>query len=147
MSIVDGGRGRADFGGYKVELEDGMDRPHIKNCLKKLIYTALSEHTGRQLPWGTLTGIRPTKIPMTMMEEDVSDEEIMQYMQIRTSSVRRRESLPLKLPAGKRLCLIPFIMKTDTVFTLGFRSARPLVCTVPLPLIRSFPGKRGYRST
>ena len=81
MSIVDGGRGRTDFGGYKVELEDGMDRPHIKNCLKKLIYTALSEHTGRQLPWGTLTGIRPTKIPMTMMEEDVSDEEIMQYMQ------------------------------------------------------------------
>ena len=80
MSIVDGGRGRTDFGGYKVELEDGMDRPHIKNCLKKLIYTALSEHTGRQLPWGTLTGIRPTKIPMTMMEEDVSDEEIMQYM-------------------------------------------------------------------
>lgn len=81
MSIVDGGRGRADFGGYKVELEDGMDRPHIKNCLKKLIYTALSEHTGRQLPWGTLTGIRPTKIPMTMMEEDITDEEIMQYMQ------------------------------------------------------------------
>lgn len=81
MSIVDGGMGRANFGGYKVELEDGMDRPHIKNCLKKLIYKALSEHTGRQLPWGTLTGIRPTKIPMTMMEEDVSDEEIMQYMQ------------------------------------------------------------------
>lgn len=81
MSIVDSDRGRADFGGYKVELEDGMDRPHIKNCLKKLIYTALSEHTGRQLPWGTLTGIRPTKIPMTMMEEDITDEEIMQYMQ------------------------------------------------------------------
>ena len=81
MSIVDGGRGRTDFGGYKVELEDGMDRPHIKNCLKKLIDTALSEHTGRQLPWGTLTGIRPTKIPMTMMEEDITDEEIMQYMQ------------------------------------------------------------------
>lgn len=81
MSIVDGSRGRADFGGYKVELEDGMDRPHIKNCLKKLIYTALSEHTGKKLPWGTLTGIRPTKIPMTMMEEDVTDEEIMQYMQ------------------------------------------------------------------
>jgi len=81
MSIVDGGRRRADFGGYKVELEDGMDRPHIKNCLKKLIYTALSEHTGKNLPWGTLTGIRPTKIPMTMMEEDVTDEEILQYMQ------------------------------------------------------------------
>ena len=81
MSIVDGGRERADFGGYKVELEDGMDRAHIKNCLKKLIYTALSEHTGKKLPWGTLTGIRPTKIPMTMMEEDVTDEEIMQYMQ------------------------------------------------------------------
>jgi len=80
MSIVDGGRGRTDFGGYKVELEDGMDRPQIKNCLKKLIYTALSEHTGKKLPWGTLTGIRPTKIPMSMMEEQTTDAEIMQYM-------------------------------------------------------------------
>ncbi len=81
MSIVGGGTKKADFGGYKIELKEGIDRPHVKNCLKKLIYTALSEYTGKKLPWGTLTGIRPTKIPMTMMEEDVTDEEIMQYMQ------------------------------------------------------------------
>ena len=29
----------------------------------------LSEYTGQKLPWGTLTGIRPTKIPMHLLEE------------------------------------------------------------------------------
>lgn len=60
---------------------DFSDRKEAKNSLKRLLYGMLSEHTGKKLPWGNLTGIRPTKIPMTMMEEDVSDEEIMQYMQ------------------------------------------------------------------
>ena len=105
MSIVDGGMGRANFGGYKVELEDGMDRPHIKNCLKKLIYTALSEHTGRQLPWGTLTGIRPTKIPMTMMEEDITDEEIMQYMQDTYLISKEKGKLALEIARREKALL------------------------------------------
>ena len=29
----------------------------------------LSKVTGKQLPWGTLTGIRPTKIPMAFLDE------------------------------------------------------------------------------
>ena len=83
MSIAGVDGEKAGSEGYQVDLEEGMDRPQIKNCLKKLIYRALSEYTGKQLPWGTLTGIRPTKIPMTMMEESeaVTDAEILQYMQ------------------------------------------------------------------
>ena len=56
-------------------------RPDVKNDLKQLIYESLSEYLQKVLPWGTLTGIRPTKIPMTLMEEGKSDEEIMAYMQ------------------------------------------------------------------
>lgn len=91
MSLIGGNGAKADFGGYKVMLEEGMDRARIKNCLKRLIYTGLSAHTGKLLPWGTLTGIRPTKLPMTMLEEagkaggeaaeQVTDEEILAYMQ------------------------------------------------------------------
>lgn len=68
MSVIGGNGAESDFGGYKVLLEEGMDRAQVKNCLKRLIYTGLSAHTGKQLPWGTLTGIRPTKLPMTMLE-------------------------------------------------------------------------------
>ena len=69
------------FRGMKIELKPGMERPEVKNALKQLIYTALSEHTGKELPWGTLTGIRPTKIPMQMLEEGKTEDEILTYMQ------------------------------------------------------------------
>ena len=40
----------------------------------------LCAFTGKTLPWGTLTGIRPVKIPMAMLEEGHSNLEIARYM-------------------------------------------------------------------
>lgn len=73
-------KSKSQFQGKKVEITPQMERSEIKNCLKQLIYVTLSEHTMKQLPWGTLTGIRPTKIPMTLMEEGKTEEEILSYM-------------------------------------------------------------------
>ena len=36
------------------------------------LYDFLSECTGRELPWGNLTGIRPTKLIRTILEEELS---------------------------------------------------------------------------
>lgn len=59
---------------------DSDDRKHTKNVLKKLIYETLNQHTGVSLPWGTLTGIRPTKIPMAMMNDGIEGDEIEDYL-------------------------------------------------------------------
>ena len=59
---------------------DNADRPSVKNHLKQVIYEVLSLVTGYELPWGTMTGIRPTKVPMKMIREGSSDEEIKDYM-------------------------------------------------------------------
>lgn len=80
LSVIGGEGGRASFGAKKIEITEDMPRPEVKNRLKQLIYVTLSECTGRELPWGTLTGIRPAKIPMTMLEEGKSDGQIMEYM-------------------------------------------------------------------
>lgn len=61
-------------------LKQPDSRPDVKNDLKQLIYDSLSEYLGKELPWGTLTGIRPTKIPMTLLEEGKSEDEILEYM-------------------------------------------------------------------
>ena len=50
----------------------------------------LAAYTGQKLPWGTLTGIRPTKIPMGMLEEGKSREEIVAYMKERILPLRKR---------------------------------------------------------
>ncbi|SFB66633.1 coproporphyrinogen dehydrogenase HemZ [Butyrivibrio sp. YAB3001] len=57
------------------------DKPDTsKNAVKKAIYTALCKSTGKELPWGNLTGIRPTRIAMNLIDKGQSDEEIAQYM-------------------------------------------------------------------
>lgn len=45
-----------------------------------MLYRMLCDYTKRTLPWGNLTGIRPTKIPMKLLEEGKSREEIYRYM-------------------------------------------------------------------
>ncbi len=57
-----------------------IDVDTSKNDLKKQIYLELSERTGKELPWGDLTGIRPTRIAMNLLEEGKTAEEIRSYM-------------------------------------------------------------------
>ncbi|MGN0363170.1 MAG: coproporphyrinogen dehydrogenase HemZ [Bilifractor sp.] len=57
------------------------DRIRTKNEVKQLVYQVLSEQTGMTLPWGDLTGIRPTKIAMKLLEEGHSDDEIRREME------------------------------------------------------------------
>lgn len=58
-----------------------IDVEKDKNTLKKEIYLSLSKKTGKKLPWGDLTGIRPTRIAMNLFEEGKNEEEIKKYMQ------------------------------------------------------------------
>ena len=51
-----------------------------KNILKKQMYNLFSEALNKTLPWGTLTGIRPTKIVLDKLNESIGDDEIKSYM-------------------------------------------------------------------
>lgn len=64
----------------KTEIENQADKDELKNQVKLLIYKALSEVTEKQLPWGTLTGIRPTKIATAMLEQGRTEDEIRAFM-------------------------------------------------------------------
>ena len=63
-----------------ASIEKGTQRKEVKNILKRLLYRMLSEYTGQKLPWGNLTGIRPTKIPMALLEQGWKNSEIAQHM-------------------------------------------------------------------
>ncbi len=51
-----------------------------KNSFKLALYDVMREITGRTLPWGNLTGVRPTKIAMTGMRDGLNDEQVLEYM-------------------------------------------------------------------
>jgi len=56
------------------------DRFDTKNKIKRRLYVLLKAHTGKTLPWGTLTGIRPAKIAMTKLAEGKAEQEIAAYL-------------------------------------------------------------------
>ena len=116
--------------GRKVPISPEYDRGVIKNLLKRLIYSGLSEFTGRTLPWGTLTGIRPVKIPM-MLLDDASDEEIYEYM--KEVYLLSDEKMRLSLDIAKRESRIIKSIDTDNGYSLyvgiPFCPTRCLYCS------------------
>lgn len=65
------------FWSYKGRSEDTKA---YKDMFKRFLYRTLVEKTGRELPWGNLTGIRPTKIAMGLLEEGKTEKEIITFM-------------------------------------------------------------------
>ena len=79
---------------------DHENRKETKNELKRALYRMLSDYTGQKLPWGNLTGIRPTKIPMTLLEEGKTDQEIADYL--RDTYEVSKEKTDLSIAIAKR---------------------------------------------
>ncbi len=82
-----------------------VTRLEIKNRIKQLLYQMLSEYTGKCLPWGTLTGIRPVKIPMSMLEEEKGEEEIRDYMRSTYFISRQKEQLAIDIARREKALL------------------------------------------
>ncbi len=61
--------------------EKENDKKVIRNHIKRELYNIYSKITGKNLPWGTLTGIRPVKIPYKLLEEGMSGENIIRHIQ------------------------------------------------------------------
>ncbi|WP_310602618.1 coproporphyrinogen dehydrogenase HemZ [Anaerosporobacter sp.] len=64
----------------KSDTVENEERRNKKNVLKRLLYSVLSEVANRTLQWGTLTGIRPTKLAMEKLEQKEAIDEIETFM-------------------------------------------------------------------
>ncbi len=83
---------------YCAELDE--NEKGYKDEFKKFLYRCLCKETDKTLPWGNLTGIRPTKIAMGMLESGHSDEEVINYME--KEHYVSREKANLSLDIAKR---------------------------------------------
>ena len=84
-----------------------QDRKDTKNRLKRLLYEILQEISGRELPWGTLTGIRPTKIPLRMLEEGADETAIRTYMKDTYLISEEKETLCTEIAKKEHRLLAP----------------------------------------
>lgn len=63
---------------FSYEFKEGYG---FKTELKKGIFKFLADTIKDEYPWGTLVGIRPSKIALSLIREGKSDEEIIKYFE------------------------------------------------------------------
>lgn len=88
-----------------VHIPEIHDRKQVKDTLKRQIYEMLRDYTGKELPWGTLSGIRPTKIPMKMLEEGLSKDEIIKNIQGTYLTSDEKTELAIRIAENERKLL------------------------------------------
>ncbi len=108
--------GEDSFGLWMKDMESGQersdsiqvhfaDRFETKNRIKRMLYGMAKELTGKTLPWGTLTGIRPTKIAMTKLMEGHPEEAVRAYMKETYLTSDAKIDLSIEI-AGRELKLL-----------------------------------------
>lgn len=126
-----------------LDQETGTEKKYVgaqwknagdqKDEIKAFLYQTLSEHTGKRLPWGNLTGIRPTKIAMRMLEEEKSGEEIARFMQETHFVSEEKAALSVEIARRERDILAPLHVKDGYSLYIGipFCPTTCLYCSFP----------------
>jgi len=73
-----------------LENENNLDK--ARTPVKVMLYNCLSDYTGRKLPWGSLTGIRPSKIVHSLLAQGLSPDDayrkLVDYYKLSESKAR-----------------------------------------------------------
>ncbi len=72
--------GAEQFVVQESEVSDIAERKRKKRFVNLKLYSWLSQITKKELAWGILTGVRPTKLMMGLLEDGMSDEETVAWM-------------------------------------------------------------------
>ncbi|MDE6950868.1 MAG: coproporphyrinogen dehydrogenase HemZ [Lachnospiraceae bacterium] len=89
------------------EAKERRVSPDTKEAFGAAFYKYLSEFTKKELPWGNLTGIRPTKIALTMLEAGKSEEEILRFLREKHFVSERKALLGIDIAKREREILAP----------------------------------------
>lgn len=77
-------------------------RKENKDRIKYVLYRLLVKLTGRTLPWGNLTGIRPAKLAMAMLESGMKNTEAAKEMRERYLVSPQKTALAISIANRER---------------------------------------------
>jgi len=98
---------------------DESDRREATNIIKAGAYKVLAAYYKKELPWGTLSGVRPTKIPMRMLNEGSTDDEIIKALKEVYLISDAKNELGLKVAKKEREILAPINVKEGYSLYIG----------------------------
>lgn len=133
---------------YVFPLEGGLPerydrggRKYFKREVRRGIYLLLSGHTGKNLPWGMLTGIRPAKIVNELLDEGLDQERIEDRMTGYYKLSPAKAGLLYKVASAEREILRNTPQDTVSLYVgIPFCSTRCLYCSFASDTTDRIPG-------
>lgn len=135
-----------DEQGYKKSktiMIDFLNKKIAKNPLKAELYNMLSDYTGKELPWGSLTGIRPTKIATEMLEDGKSEDVIRKEYKDTYLTIPQKADICIEVAKREQVLLHDFSYEEEYCIYIGipFCPTRCLYCSFTSYPIVSYKDK------
>lgn len=126
-------------------MADLSDHLGTKNVIKQMFYKMLCTRTGKTLPWGSLTGIRPTKIALTRLEEGWKEEDIRSFMKETYLASDEKIDLSIEIAAREKKLLEPLDYERGYSLYVGipFCPTTCLYCSFTSYPIGKWKGRTG----
>ena len=117
----------------EVFLESSDDRIATKRKLGLALYDIFKADTNKELPWGTLIGIRPTKIAMKLLEEGQSEARIAEILRREHRVSEEKCALAIEIAKRERRLLASIDYEKGYSLYIGipFCPSTCLYCSFP----------------
>lgn len=89
----------------EVPEKDGRSKKELHEAFKCTLYTKLSAQLNKTLPWGYLTGVRPSKIAYTLLEKGADREQILEVFTKKHLVSEKKAQLALQVAQTEKSIL------------------------------------------
>lgn len=102
-----------------------------KRLCKVTLYELLKRVTGKRPPWGSLTGIRPTRLIYERLEAGLSLEEAQRYVENEFDVSREKSDLLRRIVIEQQKLPAPSVEEADVYISIPFCRTRCAYCSFP----------------
>ena len=124
----------------QTALCDYRQKAEARNPIKGGAYLLLSSHTGIRLPWGGMTGVRPTKFATARLEQGWDKEEIIREYETVYYTTRQKGEISYEVAAKEAELFRSFHFEEEYCLYIGipFCRTRCLYCSFASNPVKGF---------
>ncbi|WP_410506410.1 coproporphyrinogen III oxidase [Haloimpatiens sp. FM7315] len=109
----------------------------FKDFVKKSVFVFLTEVTGKLMPWGTLTGIRPSKIALELINAGKNENEIIDYFKLNYCTNKDKAELCIRVANKEEIFVNKYIKNISVYIGMPFCPTRCLYCSFASNSVKS----------
>lgn len=112
------------------DSEDKQSLKTFKRIIKRKLFLLLNRYTGKTIPWGILTGIRPTKLVNEYLDKGVNKEDILSNLKKDYFVTKDKASLLYEVTTNQREMFLNSSKNSVSVYIgIPFCPSRCLYCS------------------